>query len=404
VFPFNAAAPFFSSQQYKSRSKRAIFLTNSDQSMNNFVMLNTSFAAGRQDIFPTNPKSAKDVEIVKLRTRTVISVLMKRIGCLNANQFGAWINKESERLGWKDTQQSNKWYKLIDGRLTNRPDKTIVMLSQLFDDAEHVYNDGPANLWRALWGNAADPSVLWPLCRTRFDSNGPWLDEITWKDIEAKYLNERTFRETIREFEGELLLAMAYDEPLTLNHLTESVALYRLHQATNCLARSDVDGVGAYRCIRHCLDEPRVRLELNSYNALNLLHAELVKIEIERLTTERSYLASVGIQGHQVELYANDPLSCIDTDTRWDTLNLDWAQAAPTTAVAGARSRTVSSVSCGYRRPSASPRFAAEVLESAGYKQVSPGRFLPPSNVQRGVSHGKVVHMQSWVEDKVERR
>lgn len=181
------------------------------------------------------PKSSHDVDIIRLRTRGMLNVLMRRIGCANINQFGAWVNRESERLGWKDTQSSNKWYKLDEGEFTYRPTKPIQMLSQLFRDAEHIYEDGPANLWRSLWGNAADPTVLWPLCRTRFSSDGPWLDEITWEQIEAEFLNERTFRATIREFEGELLLALEYGEPLTLNHLTEAIALYRLHQATNCL-------------------------------------------------------------------------------------------------------------------------------------------------------------------------
>jgi hypothetical protein len=324
------------------------------------------------------PKTSKDVEIIKLRTRAMMNVLMKRIGCSNPNQFGAWINCESERFGWRDTQHSKKWYKLIDGEFTYPPVKPVHMLSQLFHDAEHIYNDGPANLWRSLWGNAVDPTVLWPLCRTRFDSNGPWFDEITWREIEAEFLNERTFRETIREFEGELLLAVAYGEPLTLNHLTEAVALYRLHQATNCLAVSDIDGVGAYRCIRHCLEEPSIFLELDSYNGFDLVRDELVEMEIGRLTAERSYLASIGIGRHQVALYADDPLSWIDTAVRWDAINLDWAPASP-----------VVTISC-----------AAKILESAGRNRPPLTRPSQAATINRDPSHEKVVHMQYWVRDR----
>ncbi|RQR26991.1 hypothetical protein DIE23_28460 [Burkholderia sp. Bp9143] len=48
-------------------------------------------------------------------------------------------------------------------------------------------------------------------------------------------------------------------------------------------------------------------------------------MEVCRLTTEQSYFESVGIQRHEVLTYAMDPLSWIDDDTRWKSLNLDWA-------------------------------------------------------------------------------
>jgi hypothetical protein len=350
-----------------------------------------------------NPKTAKDVEIVKLRARTMMSLLMEKTACQNVNQFGAWVNNESERLGWNDTQQSNKWYKLTNGSLTKRPDKPIAMLGQLFHGAEQIYENGPANLWRALWGDATNPAVLWPLCRTRIDSNGPWLDDITWKEIEAKLLDERTFREAIREFEGELLLAMAYDQPLSLNHLTESVALYRLHQTTNCLARSDVDGVGAYRCIRLCLDDPGIASKLSNYSALNVVRDELIEMEIGRLIRERSYLASVGIERNQIELYANDPLPWIDTNARWNALNLDWAQADPVIAVANGSTNAAGSTP--YRRSRrVSAVSAREILMSAHDDKRSSGRPTLPPRVIPDASESNVVHMRSWVKVKVVRR
>jgi hypothetical protein len=245
--------------------------------------------------------------------------------CDNPNQFGAWINSQSERLGWPDTQSSNKWYQLMDGRLKKPPVDVLRMLSQLFPHAEKLYHDGPSNLWRALWGDARDPNVLWPLCRTRFSDDGPWHKETTWNEIEEKFVNERTFHETIREFEGQLLLAIACNQYLTFNHLTEAIALYRLHQAINCLAASDVDGVGAYRCVRLCLAGCVVKLFLDRFDGYKFVRDELVNMEVCRLTTERSYFESVGIHRHEVLMYAMDPLSRIDDETRWESLNLDWA-------------------------------------------------------------------------------
>lgn len=270
-------------------------------------------------------QTSKDIEITKLRTRALIKTLMDAARCDNPNQFGAWINRESEKLGWPDTQSSNKWYQLMDGKLKKPPADVLRMLSQLFPHSEKLYHDGPSNLWRALWGDARDPNVLWPLCRTRFSDDGPWHKETTWNEIEAKFVNERTFHETIREFEGQLLLAIAYNQYLNFNYLTEAVALYRLHQAINSLAVSDVDGIGAYRCVRICLSDCAIKYFLDRYDGYNFIRDELVNMEVCRLTTEQSYFSSVGIQRHQALMYAMDPLSWIDDETRWKSLNLDWA-------------------------------------------------------------------------------
>lgn len=250
---------------------------------------------------------------------------MHRKGFVKINQLAAWINTESEKLGWTDTQTSNKWYKLDNGDFIFHPAGPIEMLGQLFDDAELIFENGPANLWRALWGNAFDPSVLWPLCRTRFSSEGPWLDDAAWRKVETTSLKERTFYETIREFEGEILIALAHREPLTLNHLTEAVALYRLHQTINSLAVSHVDGIGAYRCVQHCLNATGIFHELNSYDGFFLVRDELENMEKKRLDLEDSYRASIGLAKHEAPLYANASLSWITDADRWDALDLDWA-------------------------------------------------------------------------------
>jgi hypothetical protein len=254
---------------------------------------------------------------------------MHKKGFVKINQLAAWINRESERLGWTDTQTSNKWYKLDNGDFKNYPARPIEMLGQLFNDAKLIFEDGPANLWRALWGDAVDPSVLWPLCRTRICSDGPWLDDAEWKVAEATSVSPRTFHQTIREFEGELLLALCYREPLSLNHLTEAIALYRLHQTINSLAVSDVDGIGLYRCIQYCLEATGIFHELSDYGGYDLVRNELMSMELKRLDEDRAYRASIGIAEHEVADYASAPLSWITDDDRWDTLDLDWAPATP---------------------------------------------------------------------------
>ncbi|TCG04177.1 hypothetical protein BZM27_42680 [Paraburkholderia steynii] len=68
-----------------------------------------------------------------------------------------------------------------------------------------------------------------------------------------------------------------------------------------------------------------VQLFLDRFNGYNLVRDELVNMEVCRLMTEQSYFESVGIQRHEVLMYAVDPLAWIDDETRWRSLNLDWA-------------------------------------------------------------------------------
>ncbi|MDE1181488.1 hypothetical protein [Paraburkholderia sp.] len=270
-------------------------------------------------------RSFKDTEIAKVRTRTMLVMLMQFLRCANVNQFGAWVNARSERLGWPDTQYSNKWYQLFDGKIKRPPVGVVRMLEQLFGRAEKYYHDGPANLWRALWGDARDSNILWKLCRTRIERDSNWTDDFSWRYIEAKSTKEKTFRQTLFDFEVDLLCAIESPSgvELTLRHLTEAVALYRLHRALNHLAVSDVDGVGAYRCVVCCLEDNEISSKLRDYGAYDFVRSELEALEYDRLTTEQLYLASVGIERHEVLEYARNPLQFIDNEARWKALGLD---------------------------------------------------------------------------------
>ncbi|MFL9855115.1 hypothetical protein PQR72_05160 [Paraburkholderia madseniana] len=265
-------------------------------------------------------QSFKDIEIIKLRTRTMLMMLMQFLKCTNVNQFGAWVNRRSERLGWPDTQSSNKWYHLIDGKIKRAPVGAVRMLDQLFGCAEKYYDDGPSNLWRALWGDTRDQNVLWKLCRTRICTSGNWTDDSKWSYIESNATKEKAFRQTLFDFEADLFFATESGTTLRLRHLTEAVALYRLHRALNRLAVSDVDGVGAYRCVIHCLETDEISSELKSYGAYDIVRSELEAIEHDRLTTEQAYFASVGIDRHSVVKYARNPLPFFDNEARWEIL------------------------------------------------------------------------------------
>lgn len=250
-----------------------------------------------------------------IRAAALMRELAKRAGAENPHQFAGWFD---ERTGM-DTQASGKWRLNFSGDRPLSPQQ-LQLLLRLDSDVAQLHRNGPADIWRALWG---DVHELWPLCRSRFTNDGPMLADRIWSAIEGEFVNEKPFGSALREFEGELLLADAYREPLTLRHLTEAIAFYRLHQHMNSLAPSDVDGGGLYRCMHMCLDDLGVQNELSQLGVCELLTANLAGIEIYRLESERSYRSAVAVDDFAG--YVCNPRAFVTDDSRWESLNFDWA-------------------------------------------------------------------------------
>ena len=228
-----------------------------------------------------------------MRAAALMNALAWRVGAENPHQFAKCFD---QRTGM-ETQSSRKW------RLNFSGDKPLSrqqlqFLSRFDADADRLYQVGPADLWQAMWGDVRD---LWRLCRTRLTSCGPALDEQTWSAIADVAAVEKTFGEVLAEFEGELLLAEAYGEPLTLRHLTEAVVLYRLHRETNALIPLGIDGDGACRDVRLCLDDENVAAELRRLGILNGVRKELAGV-------------------------IADPMASVPAIQRWDALasRLNW--------------------------------------------------------------------------------
>ena len=250
-----------------------------------------------------------------MRAAALMHELARRVGAENPHQFAGRFD---EHTGM-DTQSSGKWRLNFSGDRPLSPQQ-LQLLSRLDDDVACLHDDGPADLWRALWG---DVHELWPLCRSRFCGVGPMLDDRTWVEIEDEFGDEKPFGFALREFEGELLLADAYGEPLTVRHLTEAIALYRLHQHMNSLAPSDVDGGGLYRCVRMCIDNATVQSELSQLGIRELLTAHLAGIERYRLENEKSYRAAVAVDDFAG--YVSNPRTFVSDDSRWEALDFAWA-------------------------------------------------------------------------------
>lgn len=250
----------------------------------------------------------------KMRTVALMRELAQRVGAENPHQFAGWFDKQTG----VETQASGKWRLNFSGDRPLSPQQ-LQMLSRIDGDVAHLHCDGPADLWRALWG---DVHELWPLCRNRFCDVGPMLDDRTWSEIEGEFGDEKTFGSALREFEGELLLADAYCAPLSVRHLTEVIALYRLHQHLNSIAPSDTDGIGAYRCVRMCLDDRIVQGELHRLGVGELLRDYLAEMEIGRLNAEPSYRAAINVDSSAQWII--NPRAVVSDNVRWQALAFDW--------------------------------------------------------------------------------
>jgi hypothetical protein len=247
--------------------------------------------------------------------------LARRVGADNPNQFARWFDEQADA----STQESGKWRHNFNG---NRPlsSQQLNWLSKRpeFNDVHASYLAGPSDLWLAVWG---DPKDLWSLCRTRFCTQGPSLDDCIWPAMAPEDWgnDERGYGEAMREFEGELLLAEAYAEPLELRHLTEAIALYRLHHFVSSIAPTKIDGSGAYRCVRMCTENFALASQLDALGVYELLVSELVEHEAAQLDASRRYRASIPVTDFQLDAYLAQPQAAIPEFWRWEALQFDWA-------------------------------------------------------------------------------
>lgn len=181
---------------------------------------------------------------------------------------------------------------------------TLGYLARLFPDIYSNHWSGPDRLWDALWGPSEDS---WSICHASvYQSPFPEPDA----DPELFAGSGLPFEESLHNFEASLLARhLMYGPALELRDLTESIAMYRLHQTVNRLAK--IDGAGAYRCVRMCLDAPEVRGHLRSLSAFanfslyDELNSELISTELDRLKREPSYRAAIGT--NDVQAYVLNP-------------------------------------------------------------------------------------------------
>ena len=205
------------------------------------------------------------------RSKALVHLLRDRMG--ETSVYGFAGRYDGLMQGAANTQDSKKWRPVFGGKqpLTAR---ALAPLSELFPDAARLHQDGPADLWRAMWGTLEE------------------LSAVVADDLNAW----RSFDVAIAEFEADLLLAESYREPLTLQHLAKAVALHRLHHDLLGLDRA-----GTCHCVRRCLDDDNVQTALRRLAVLDEVRAELAMI-------------------------TSDPAAFVPADQRWDVLEtkLNW--------------------------------------------------------------------------------
>lgn len=206
-----------------------------------------------------------------MRSKALLHLLRDRMG--EASVYGFAGRYDDLMQGASNTQDSKKWQHIFSGKqpLTVR---ALASLSKLFPDAHNLYQDGPAYLWRAMWGKLDELRVV----------------------IADDLKNWQSFDVALAEFEADILLTENYGESLALQHLAKAIALHRLHH--NLLG---LDDAGTYRCVRRCLDDQSVQAALRRLAVLDDVYADLAPV-------------------------ADNPHANASVDQRWDILEtkLNW--------------------------------------------------------------------------------
>lgn len=259
-----------------------------------------------------------DAEKLRGRMRTVALVreLAWRVGAANPHQFAGWFD---ERTG-VSTQTMGKWRFNFNGErpLSEQQLNWLSIFPEL-GNVRRFYLAGPADLWRALWGE--DANELWALCGHHVHPYAYDDPDTLLRITDAVLLSGPglCFEESLYNFECSILLGQQYGQALDLRNLTESIAFCRLHQAINRIAR--IDGVGAYRCVRMCFDDDGVSDHLSRLGIREMLDQELTRTEVARLESEPSYRAAVGVD--DVDSYARNPFKFCSIVERMEALRIN---------------------------------------------------------------------------------
>ena len=213
------------------------------------------------------------------RSGALLRTLSKREGTTSVYGFAEKYDALASPMNPTRDQGKNGWQALFNGTRPVSASRLRTLSSvEAWSDAIDLFENGPANLWKAMWGPCEQLRLV----------IADELDE--W----------RSFDQAVAEFEGELLLAHEYGVPLTLVHLAKAIALYRL--------QSDILGLGD---------------SVVSDGVAQCLRNEVVQTEMERLGVRQTVNKELA-KFFRTE--ASCELTCSSVAARWNVVaaRLDW--------------------------------------------------------------------------------
>jgi hypothetical protein len=272
-----------------------------------------------------------------IRTIALMHELMRRTKSANTNQFAKWFDSatahwsrplkiEPQRPG---TEGNKRWYRIVRGEQAIT-EPGLEELQRLFPDAIRYFEEGPDRLWEAMWG---DVDSLWSICgavvhafevpdAVRKTDKSSLADSLTFELLAGPALS---FDESLYNFECSLLSRKQQGEEISLRDLADSIALYRLHTAVSRLCKAD--GVGAYRCVRLCLENERIAATLQALRAHRAsidiyaaVSTDLTNMELWRLRAEPTYRESV--RGADFAAHALCPAASRSDEARMELLKI----------------------------------------------------------------------------------
>ncbi|GKT16308.1 hypothetical protein AVHY2522_11220 [Acidovorax sp. SUPP2522] len=223
----------------------------------NFVLVYVIFPGnGRRNLLPGQfaliiMKSTAEIRRHIARTTALLRMLCEREGITSIYGFAVKYDALAAPVHLTRYHGKNGWQALFKGvRPLSAARLRALSAVEAWSDATTLYENGPENLWRAMWG---PPDQL--------------------RLVIADELNEcRSFDQVVAEFEGELLLAHEYRAPLTLVHLAKAIALYRLQYEILGLSDAGVSGG-----VAQCLCNEVLQAEMERLGVRQMVNEELAK-------------------------------------------------------------------------------------------------------------------------------
>lgn len=204
-------------------------------------------------------RNSKELHQEKIRSVALMHELMHRTGSANPYQFAGWYDEMTH----SHTQDSGKWRANFAGARSLSKNQ-LDALGQIFADTHSHYQNGPCDLWRALWGETADLIA----CIRQHSKSSPQMPS------------------AVSERAAQLSILTAAEGELSFGDFVRAVALYRLRKETEPFSR--IDGIGlnltgtVWRNIQSCLEENKVIAELDRLGLKRLVTHELEQLEAAR--------------------------------------------------------------------------------------------------------------------------